>query len=152
MESESRSVMSNSLQPHGTVVHGILQARTLEWVTLPFSRGSSQPRDRSQVSHIAVRFFTSWAMFHKLKVFHFDEFQTVSSSYYRCAFTGESKNSLPNPEFWRLFPVFLSHRFHSSLQSLSMWNHMQETNWVFVWVGFWALPWHHLLKTLSFLH
>ena len=40
-------------------VHEILQARILEWV--PFSRGSSQPRDWIQVSHIAGRFFTSWA-------------------------------------------------------------------------------------------
>ena len=34
-------------------VHGILQARVLEWVAFPFSRGSSQPRDRTQVSHVA---------------------------------------------------------------------------------------------------
>ena len=44
------------------IVHGILQARTLEWVASPFSRGSSQPRDRTQVSHIAGGFFTSWAI------------------------------------------------------------------------------------------
>ena len=42
-------------------VHGILQARILEGVGFPFFRGSSQPRYRSQVSHIAVGFFTSWA-------------------------------------------------------------------------------------------
>ena len=42
-------------------VHGILQARILEWVAFPFSRGSSQPRDQTLVSCIAVRFFTSWA-------------------------------------------------------------------------------------------
>ena len=42
-------------------VRGILQARTLEWVVVPFSRGSSQPRDQTQVSHIAGGFFTSWA-------------------------------------------------------------------------------------------
>ena len=40
-------------------VHGILQARILEWVAFPFSRGSSQPRDRTKVSRIAGRFFTS---------------------------------------------------------------------------------------------
>ena len=40
-------------------VHGILQARILEWVAFPFSRGSSQPRDRAQVSCIAGRFLTS---------------------------------------------------------------------------------------------
>ena len=42
-------------------VHGILQARILEWVAVPFSRGSSQPRDRTHTSHIAGGFFTSWA-------------------------------------------------------------------------------------------
>ena len=42
-------------------VHGILQARILEWVAFPFSRGSSQPRNRTQVSHSAGGFFTSWA-------------------------------------------------------------------------------------------
>ena len=42
-------------------VHGITQARILEWVVFSFSRGSSQPRVRSQVSHIAGRFFTNWA-------------------------------------------------------------------------------------------
>ena len=42
-------------------VHGILQARILEWVAFPFSRGSSQPRDWTQVSHIAGGFFTTWA-------------------------------------------------------------------------------------------
>ena len=42
----------------GSSVHGILQARILEWVTMPSSKGSSQPRDRTQVSHIAGRFFT----------------------------------------------------------------------------------------------
>ena len=40
-------------------VHGILQVRILEWVAFSFSRGSSQPRDRTQVSHIAGGFFTS---------------------------------------------------------------------------------------------
>ena len=54
-------------------VHGILQARILEWVAFPFSRGYSQPRDQTQVSYIAGRFFTSchkgspqmWEMDHK---------------------------------------------------------------------------------------
>ena len=59
-ESESCSVMSDSLWPHGLYRQGILQARILEWVAVPFSRGFSQPRDWTQVSHIAGRFFTSW--------------------------------------------------------------------------------------------
>ena len=44
----------------GSSVHGIFQAKTLEWVAIPFFRGSSQPRDWTQVSHIASRFFTIW--------------------------------------------------------------------------------------------
>ena len=47
--------------PTGCRVHGILQARALEWVAFPFSRGASQPTDQTQVSYIAGRFFTSWA-------------------------------------------------------------------------------------------
>ena len=47
--------------PPDSSVHGILQARILEWVAFLFSRGSSQPRDWTQVSCIAGRFFTSWA-------------------------------------------------------------------------------------------
>ena len=48
--------------PMDYTVHGILQARILEWVAFPFSRGSSQPRDQTQVSCIAGRFFTDWAI------------------------------------------------------------------------------------------
>ena len=44
----------------GPSVHGILQARILEWVAMPSSRGSSQPRDWTQVSHTAGKFFTIW--------------------------------------------------------------------------------------------
>jgi len=47
--------------PMNYTVHGILQVRILEWVVYLFSRGSSQPRDWTQVSLIAGRFFTSWA-------------------------------------------------------------------------------------------
>ena len=41
-------------------VHRSLQARILEQVAIPFSRGSSKPRDQTQVSHIETRFFTNW--------------------------------------------------------------------------------------------
>ena len=47
--------------PMGYTVQGILQAKILEWVAIPFSMGSSQPRDQTQVSHITGRFFTIWA-------------------------------------------------------------------------------------------
>ena len=45
----------------GSSVHGIFQARVLEWVAISFSRESSRPRDRTQVSHIVRRCFTVWA-------------------------------------------------------------------------------------------
>ena len=73
------SVASNSWRPHGLqhvrlpsftvswnllklcpLSRWILQARILEWVALPFSRGSSWPRDPTRVSYIASRFFTVW--------------------------------------------------------------------------------------------
>ena len=57
---ESGNESSSVFATPWTVVLGILQARILKWVAFPFSRGSSQPRDRTQVSHIAGRFFTSW--------------------------------------------------------------------------------------------
>ena len=62
----SHSVVSDSLQPMdcsppGSSVHGILQARILEWVAISFSSRSFQPRDQTKVSCIAGRFFTIWA-------------------------------------------------------------------------------------------
>ena len=57
-ESENHSVASTFYDPLNYTVHEILPARIWEWVAFPFSRGSAQPRDRTQVSHIAGRFFT----------------------------------------------------------------------------------------------
>ena len=50
VETVSYSVVSNSLQ-----LHGLLYARILEWVAIPFSRGSSRPRDQTEVSCFALR-------------------------------------------------------------------------------------------------
>ena len=52
--------MDNSLP--GSFLHGISQARIVEWVSIPFSRVSSWPRGQTWVSHIASRFFTVWAI------------------------------------------------------------------------------------------
>ena len=66
-ESVSHSVLSDSLWPHrlysspGSSAHGILQARILDKVAISFLKGSSWPRDWTQVSHIAGRLFTNWA-------------------------------------------------------------------------------------------
>ena len=60
-ESEVKVKVTQSClcDPMDYTLHGILQARILEWVAFPFSRGSSQARDQTQVSHIARRFFPS---------------------------------------------------------------------------------------------
>ena len=58
--SESRSVVLTLCDSMNYTVHGILQAKILEWLDFPVSRGSSQPRDWTQISHIAGRFFSSW--------------------------------------------------------------------------------------------
>ena len=54
--------------PKAYTVRGILQARILDWVAFPFSRGSSWPRGWTQVSHIARRFFTNWAIREQLEI------------------------------------------------------------------------------------
>ena len=63
----------------GSSIHGILQARILEWVAISFSRGSSRPRDRTQVSHTAGRCFNLWATreAHQLQRIFFDEIGNV---------------------------------------------------------------------------
>ena len=73
--------------------HGILQARILEWVALPFSRGSSQPRDQTQVSHITGSFFTSWAtrlenvfIFTNLAFHHFQCFSKSQVIFFLCLY------------------------------------------------------------------
>ena len=63
--SRQGSPLSTVLQSNSVLdytVHGILQARVLEWVAVPFSRGSSQPRNWTQVSRLAQRF--SWCTLH----------------------------------------------------------------------------------------
>ena len=60
----SHSVVSDSCIPidcslPGSSVHGILQPRILEWASIYYSRGSSRPKDQTQVSCIAVRLFTN---------------------------------------------------------------------------------------------
>ena len=61
IETESCSVVSDSCDPMDHRARGIPQARILEWVAFPFSRGSRQPMGWAQVSRIAGGFFTSWA-------------------------------------------------------------------------------------------
>ena len=71
--------------PPGSSVHGILQARILEWVPIPFFQGSSQPRDWTQVSCTAGRFFAMWITRKALLVFF-----VASDSCCSKSFTGSS--------------------------------------------------------------
>ena len=61
----------------GSSVHGIFQARVLDWVAISFSRGSSRPRDRTWVSRIVGRRFTVWATREALKSNHLAMFANV---------------------------------------------------------------------------
>ena len=101
----SCSVVSNSLYPmdcslSGSSVHGSFQARILEWVAISFSRGSSQPRDRTRVSHIVGRRFTIWATREALYRLYYKELQN------EC-----------NTQPWRLF-----------ILNLNGWENL-ETEW-----------------------
>ena len=93
----------------GSSVHGILQARILEWVAIAFSRGSSQPRDRTRVSCFAGRRFILWATreaFYGLKI-------SLQSSFRFCWFPVR-------------FTIFSCDRWpfvFSSLQT-TFWSHL----------------------------
>ena len=76
---------SMDCSPPGSSVHEILQARVLEWVSISYSRGSSQPRDQTWVPCIAGRFFTIWA----IREAHLDYTHTKCSSGY-CMGTAEA--------------------------------------------------------------
>ena len=69
--------------PPGSSVCGILQAKTLEWVAIPFSRGSSWPRDWTWFSGIAGRFFTIWVIGFKMFLnleFHYFTIYSVTKN------------------------------------------------------------------------
>ena len=85
----------------GSSVHGVFQARVLEWVAVPFSRGSSRPRDWTWVSCIAGKFFTIWAIR-----------ETDKCRCDRCAFPLKNKNKTKT---WLCFPIR-----PNSLDSLSL--------------------------------
>ena len=54
------SVTTQTVAHQAPLSMEVLQARILEWVAIPFSRGSSQHRDKTRVSHIASQFFSIW--------------------------------------------------------------------------------------------
>ena len=95
---------------------GILQARILEWVAMPFSRGSSQPRDQTQVTHIAGGFFTIWATREALS------WAGVGSSSY----SSQQERGKTIPLSWKILPgSHIDHfEIHAMIQSLTTWPHI----------------------------
>ena len=107
--------------PPGSSVHWILQARMLEWIAMPSSRGSSQPRDQTQVCCIAGRFFTIWATREvgaQLMPTLFIE-KTILSSL-NCLFTFVEKSV--DHEYKGLF--FNSILFHWSMSDMTLRSHV----------------------------
>ena len=68
--------------PMDYTLHGILQARILEWIAFAFSRGSSQTKDQTHISCIAGRFFTSWAIKEARRAGWDTAISGISPSYY----------------------------------------------------------------------
>ena len=72
----------------GTSVHGIFQARTLQWIAILFSRGSSWARNWNQGSCIAVRFFTIWVTRNSSKI---DESRDLKRDFLLVLWTGQTR-------------------------------------------------------------
>ena len=107
------------------IVHGILQARILEWVAFPFSRGSSKPRDWTQVSCIAGRAFTNWAT---------REAPVLKSDYHCCCSVPQSCLTLCNS-------------VNCSTPGFPVIHHLREIAQThFHWVGEAIQPSHPLLS------
>ena len=107
----SHSLMPDSLRPHGlqpTSVYGILQARILEWAAISFSRGSSQPRDWTQVSCIAGRFFTIYTT--RVVLIH----QHVAPPFWTSLSSGHCRalSSVPCAPWWVLMIHFIDSSVH----------------------------------------
>ena len=103
----------------GSFVHGILQARILEWVAILFSRASSQPRDWTQVSCIAGRFFTIWVT---TEARYKDRYVIISLLGYECLNLKslEFKNQLNWTEFGNSsWPLSLVHSSAPSVPLLT---------------------------------
>ena len=122
----SRSVVSDSLQPvdcspPSSSAHGILQARILEWVAISFSRGSSRPRDRTQVSHIAGRHFnlcaTREALLTTVKSLLCAQFRSLAKSYMTlCDRMSRSMPGLPVHHHLPEFTQTHVHRVSDAIQ------------------------------------
>ena len=84
--------------PPGSSFHGVLQARILGWVAIPFSRGSSWPRDQTWVSCIAGRLFTVWAT-REAQRYAKEDKSTLRSSSRVCVYF--CKSEFLTPPWWK---------------------------------------------------
>ena len=107
--------------PPGSSVHGILQARILEWVTIPFSRGSSQPRDWTQVSFIADNFCshltepTVWATSNELQIYNVNTDYISNNREFTGGKSGREMHSFVHTPSFIHFPG--SHRLNYSVSN-----------------------------------
>ena len=92
--------------PPGSSVHGILQARILEWVAISFSRGSSPPRDRAQVSRIAGRHLNLWAR--KVHINNAGRDIKQEKFLFNCYFSSKENRLESSKATWQHFFLLLS--------------------------------------------
>ena len=106
--------------PSGISVHGILQARIPEWVAISLSRGSSQPRDQTQVSHIAGRLFTDQATGEGPSC------KKGSENYKACKFSDTTITFADDKMSWFILLTFCSVQFSRSVVSDSLRPHESQ--------------------------
>ena len=107
--------------PPGSSVHGILQARILEWVVITFSRGSSRPRDRTQVSRIRGRCFNLWATREASKPFPGTELG------FNPSFSIFEDLSV---KVWNLTPWWWCFRSHWEQEHRTSWDFFSQQNYL----------------------
>ena len=134
-ESENHSVVLTLCDPIDYTVHGILQARILQWVAIPFSRGSSQLRDQTQVSHIVGGFFTNWAIRENLS-----SLEIIRSSFSR------SPNS-PFADFVWMWPFYSSEKVDSQKRASS--HPTISPTYPLIYTAFSPITANHLWQCLS---
>ena len=111
--------------PH--TVHGILQARILEWVAFPCSRGSSQTRDKTQVSNIAGRFFTIWVTREVVCQKRGGSFHPSGRQMLSWPLSQNQPNLIPELPYWSVSPMLQSVTTDKKWRSHK--NCILYTNW-----------------------
>ena len=104
--------------PRDCIVHGILQTRMLEWVAFPFSMGSSQPKNWTQVSCIAGGFFSSWATWEAQIISYFSYISSICARFL-LAF-GVRRFHMP------LIGQVVGRTLENTLQIISEWKYGQS--------------------------